>query len=129
MSHAPPELLAIAEPKPAETTAFRPLTDEQRERLAFAAKTLRECVEITRDKRGGIPVIRGSRFTVAQVLAEIADGRSVGELCRRYLLDEAKVVNFLQGIAVQWDMPGGIARCLELPVDLHGTVIREGGTT
>src|SRR5262245_37889779 len=40
-------------------------------RLRHAVKELGECMEVTPTKRGRIPVVKGTRFTVAQVLAEL----------------------------------------------------------
>src|SRR5260370_40273539 len=70
--------------------AVQALTEEEwlSERLNIAVRMLDHCVEIDSCKRGGIPVLRGTRFTVAQLLAEIADGRDVGGLCTSFALGQ-----------------------------------------
>ena len=74
-------------------------------RLLYANMLLPECVEVNPNKRGGIPVIRGTRFTAAQVLAEIADGRSVAELCETFEIDAETVTEFLQALSIYLDRP------------------------
>ena len=48
------------------------------ERMKHALKTLREVVDVDPEIRGGVPVLMGTRFSLAQVLAEIADGEDIG---------------------------------------------------
>ena len=52
-----------------------------------AATALRSCIEIDRNKSGGAPVLKGTRFTIAQLFAEIAEGRSIEEISRDFDLD------------------------------------------
>jgi uncharacterized protein (DUF433 family) len=87
--------------------AVQALTEEEwlSERINIAVRMLDHCVEIDSCKRGGIPVLRGTRFTVAQILAEIADGRDVGGLCTSFALDQNLVVELLQGFAIHLDHP------------------------
>jgi uncharacterized protein (DUF433 family) len=48
---------------------------------------------------GHLPVLKGHRFSVAQVLTEIAeDGKSIREFCRRYGQDELEVSQMLLDI-------------------------------
>lgn len=37
-------------------------------------------IEIDPDRAGGKPVIKGTRYTVAQLLAEIAEGDSIDDI-------------------------------------------------
>ena len=37
--------------------------------------------------RGGAPCIRGTRFTISQLLAELADGNSLQNICKDMKLD------------------------------------------
>lgn len=83
-------------------------------RLLYANMLLPECVEVNPNKRGGIPVLRGTRFTVAQILAEISDGRSVHDLCKAFDLDEELVVHFLQALSIYLDRPA--------PVKVYGAL-------
>lgn len=75
------------------------------ERLTHAGSMLPTCIEVNPNKRGGIPVIKGTRFTAAQALAEIADGRSVAELCEDFELDEESVKNLLRALSIYLDRP------------------------
>lgn len=56
-------------------------------------------LEIDPDRRGGVPCLPGTRFTVAQVLAELADGDSVSELVDNLDLDEKSIKDFLNELA------------------------------
>jgi len=75
------------------------------ERVQWAASVLHDCVEVNPNKRGGIPVLKGTRFTVAQLFAELADGRSVFELAEDFELDLENMKALLQGFATHLDRP------------------------
>jgi uncharacterized protein (DUF433 family) len=75
------------------------------ERARHAASMLRNCVEMNPRKRGGIPVLKGTRFTLAQILAEIAEGRDVNELAEDFELDLELIKEFLHGLAICLDRP------------------------
>ena len=47
------------------------------ERAEHAALTLQHCVEVNPNKCSGVPVFRGTRFTLVRFLAELAEERSV----------------------------------------------------
>ncbi len=66
---------------------------------------LSETVEVTKKKRSGVPVLKGTRITIAQIMAEIADGRSVGQLCKSFELNRRQVEEVLHGIALCLDQP------------------------
>ena len=63
------------------------------------------CVEMNADKRGGVPVLRGTRFTVAQLFAELADGRSIVELAADFELEIEPIRELLQELANYFDRP------------------------
>lgn len=48
--------------------------------------TLKSVVEINPLRRGGVPVLRGTQFTVAQTLAELARSSGVAEVAENYEL-------------------------------------------
>lgn len=50
-----------------------------------------EYIKVDSQKLSGVPTVRHSRFSVAQLLAELAEGRSIGELARDFNM---KVTNF-----------------------------------
>lgn len=81
------------------------LTEEMLARTRSAVLLLKDSIEVDPQKRGGVPVLRGTRFTVAQVLAEIAEGRSVAELAEDFDLDPALLKKFLEGLAQSFDSP------------------------
>jgi uncharacterized protein (DUF433 family) len=82
-------------------------TLEREERLAkrlqHAIQQLHGCVDVTPAIRGGIPVVKGTRFTVAQVLAELAEGRSIAELADDFDLDVDCLKNLLHSFAICLD--------------------------
>jgi uncharacterized protein (DUF433 family) len=84
-------------------------TLEREERLAkrlqHAIQQLHGCVEVSLAIRGGIPVVKGTRFTVAQVLAELAEGRSIVEVADDFDLDLACLKNLLHSFAICLDRP------------------------
>lgn len=62
-----------------------------------------ECFQIDPDIRGGVPVLKGTRFTIAQVFAELAEGRSVTEIAKAFRLDEEQLKKVLNGFAIYLD--------------------------
>jgi uncharacterized protein (DUF433 family) len=75
------------------------------ERLRFAVRMLRETIEVNPQKRGGVPVLSGTRVPVAQILAEIADDASVSEIAAELDLDAECIRKLLEGIASYLDRP------------------------
>lgn len=75
------------------------------ERASQAVLTLQECVEVSPERLGGIPVLRGTRFSVAQLFAELADRAAVDELADDLELDPALIKRLLHALAVQLDKP------------------------
>lgn len=73
------------------------------ERTEHAARELRECVEFDGEKRCGVPVLKGTRLSVAQLLAELGEGRSTVEVADDFDLDAALVKRFICGLAVCLD--------------------------
>jgi len=76
---------------------------EMSARLTFAAVSVRYLIEIDPKKYGGVPVLAGTRFKVSQILAEIADGKSVKKLSKDFNLDAFKVSQVLHAIAIYLD--------------------------
>ncbi len=75
------------------------------ERARSALSMLRDCTEVNPRKCGGVPVLKGTRSLLAQVLAEIAEGRTVTELAEDFELEPALIKEFLEGISIALDRP------------------------
>lgn len=75
------------------------------ERLRFAAIMLRDSVTIDAEIRGGVPVLKGTRVPVAQVLAEIADNATISEIADDLDLEQEVIVKLLEGMAIHLDHP------------------------
>ena len=63
-------------------------------------------IEIDPERRGGRPVLAGTGFTIAQLLAEIADGASPDEVADNFSLDREVVRSALFALAFWIDHPG-----------------------
>ena|ERR1700733_10220976 len=74
-------------------------------RLTHAVSLLKDSVETDIDRLGGIPVLAGTRFSVAQILAELADDTTVSKLAKNFKLDAEMIRSFLRGIAIELDRP------------------------
>ena len=72
-------------------------------RLRSGIRMLIDVVEVDPDRLGGIPVLKGTRFSVAQVLAELAEGRSVQEVADDFDLNHEHVSNLLVGLGTILD--------------------------
>lgn len=58
-------------------------------------------IEIDPDRRSGRPVIVGTSFTMAQLIAEIAEGQTPDEVAEEFELDETAVRAALDALS-QW---------------------------
>lgn len=74
-------------------------------RVYRALKQLREFVEFDSEKRGGVPVLRGTRFRLSQLFAQFADGDSVNDLVENLDLDGEMLKNLMHSISVVIDQP------------------------
>jgi len=52
---------------------------------------------------GGKPCLKGHRFTVAQILAELADGQNVYGLAAEFDLEAKELIQVLNDIAQAFD--------------------------
>jgi uncharacterized protein (DUF433 family) len=75
------------------------------ERLRIAAMMLRGSVTIDTQIRGGVPLLKGTRVPVAQILAELADDVKVSEIAENLDLDRDMIVSVLEGLAIHLDRP------------------------
>jgi uncharacterized protein (DUF433 family) len=75
------------------------------QRAQYATQELSDCVEFNPNKLGGAPVLKGTRISVSQVLAELGDGQSAEEVAADFDLDVRLVKKLVQGLAVCLDRP------------------------
>jgi uncharacterized protein (DUF433 family) len=73
------------------------------ERTQSASRELADCIELNPAKCGGVPVLKGTRISVAQILAEIGEGQSAVEVAQDYDLDAELVKRLVKGLAVYLD--------------------------
>jgi len=74
-------------------------------RLREAAVMLRDSIEMNIGKRGGAPVLKGTRVPIAQILADLANNANVSEIADDLDLSESLIRGFLQGMAIHLDRP------------------------
>jgi uncharacterized protein (DUF433 family) len=63
-------------------------------------ETLREVAEINPRRRGGVPVLKGTRFTISQALAELADSSGVDEVAKNFDVDASAIKEMLEGLSL-----------------------------
>ena len=73
--------------------------------IAWGHKALENAVEVDPKRRNGIPVLKGTRFTVGQTLAELAESAGVPEVAQRFDLDEETIRELLAGLALLVERP------------------------
>ncbi len=84
------------------SAAFKPSLDD---RLASAVRTAHDAVESRIGVLGGRPVIAGTRFPLAQVFAELADGESIDSLVENFELDRSKIKAILLAVSIRLERP------------------------
>jgi uncharacterized protein (DUF433 family) len=92
--------------------AFRHLADRKlltqqwfAECVANGFDILSKSIDIDPEIRGGVPVLRGTRFTVAQALAELAELSGVTEFSEEFDIDPQVVKDMLDGLALVLQRP------------------------
>ena len=75
------------------------------DRMNYAVSLLSSSVELDSDIRSGVPVFRGTRVPVSQVLAEIAEGSTVDEVADDLDIDANAIRGFIECISVVIDRP------------------------
>jgi uncharacterized protein (DUF433 family) len=73
--------------------------------VLWGHEALQKSVEIDPKRRGGFPVLKGTRFTVGQTLAELADSAGVPEVANRFDLNEETIRELLYGLALLVERP------------------------
>lgn len=70
-----------------------------------AAEAIDARVEATGRKCGGVFVLKGTRFPLSQLFAELADGKSIQAIAKGFELDRDQMVALLHALAVCLDVP------------------------
>jgi uncharacterized protein (DUF433 family) len=68
-------------------------------------EVLKNAVEISSRRIGGVPVLKGTRFTVAQTLAELAEIEGIAELAENFDIDEKLIRDMLTGLSLLFMRP------------------------
>lgn len=77
------------------------------ERLYYAAVTLKACIDIDVNIRGGVPVLKDTGFKISQIFAEIAEGQSLWEISEDFDLDGKVLEEVVHAFAIYLDRPFG----------------------
>jgi uncharacterized protein (DUF433 family) len=67
--------------------------------------SLSQYIDIDPEIRGGVPVLHGTRFTVAQALAELAETSCLTEFSEEFDIDVEVVKNMLIGLSLIFQRP------------------------
>jgi uncharacterized protein (DUF433 family) len=70
-----------------------------------AVSRLRDSIEINSAICGAVPVVKGTRFTVAQFFAQLADGDSVADVAENFGLNAQRLNELLHAFATYLDRP------------------------
>jgi len=73
------------------------------QRLSHAVSELHDCVESHPRLRGGIPCIKGTRVTAAQIVAQIAEGESIDEIAVDMSIDRDLLSRFIGAVSIILD--------------------------
>ena len=74
-------------------------------RLARAVESMQQHLDIDPARRSGVPVVKNTRFTVAQLLAQLADGDSIYDLEENFELDKNTLSCILHAFSAILDQP------------------------
>ena len=66
----------------------------------LGSEALREVAEVNTKRRGGVPVLKGTRFTLSQALAELADSSGAEEVARNFDIDVNIIKEMLEGLSL-----------------------------
>lgn len=73
--------------------------------LTFGYQSLDNAVDVDPDIHGGVPVLHGTRFTVSQALAEIAETRGPADFAEDFGLDVESVRRLLVALSLVFQRP------------------------
>ena len=83
------------------------ITEEERfaQRIAHAVSLLKESIDVDKARMGGIPCLKNTRVSAAQILAQIAEGDSVDDLVDDMEIDREILLAFLNGLSIALNRP------------------------
>ena len=87
--------------------------NEIADRWLQGVKQLENFVDVDPNRRGGKPCLKNTRMTVAQIIAQIAEGDSVDDLVEDMELDRDTLVGLLEGLAVVLEKSGSAPRATQ----------------
>lgn len=73
---------------------------EDQQIILDAIYQLKNSIDISPDIRGGEPVLKGTRYPLSRVFAEIIEGKSIKEISENYDLDIKNIKNVISGLAL-----------------------------
>lgn len=74
-------------------------------RLQRASVDLEQHIECDPQKAGGVPVVKGTRLKVAQLLAELAEGQDITEIAEDLDVSQDTLATIMKRLAVLLDQP------------------------
>lgn len=92
---------------PEENRSVQWVSNEElvKQRLQQVTLVLRECIEVNSRRLGGLPSLKGTRFSIAQVLSQIGDGDSIEDLAENFDLDREQLATVLHAMAACFNRP------------------------
>ena len=76
---------------------------EEFENFGFANNELKNLIEMQSEKRGGVPVFKGTGITIAQFIAELADDQNISDISKDFSLSIGKMRKLLHALAIILD--------------------------
>lgn len=77
------------------------------DRVGSALAAMQQAVDSKPQILGGAPVLKGTRFSIAQLFAELAEGESIDAIAADFELDRASLNSILHALAVCLEQPAG----------------------
>jgi uncharacterized protein (DUF433 family) len=71
----------------------------------YGSEQLKSCVDVDPEIRGGVPVLKGSRFTVSETLAELAESSAVEDIAENFDLNKSSIRDLLNGLSLLLNQP------------------------
>ncbi len=82
---------------------------DDEERKILAAQLYWDNVDVDKEVRGGIPVVKNTRISVGQVFAGLASDQRLSEVAEDWDLEFSMLTNIVDAIAIFFDLPQNYA--------------------